>query len=44
MENRPMMYIALSYDHRVIDGKEAVGFLKTIKDLIENPEDLLLEG
>ncbi|WP_411841862.1 2-oxoglutarate dehydrogenase complex dihydrolipoyllysine-residue succinyltransferase [Salinicoccus sp. HZC-1] len=44
MENRPMMYIALSYDHRVIDGKEAVGFLKTIKDLVENPEDLLLEG
>ncbi|KKK35633.1 dihydrolipoamide succinyltransferase [Salinicoccus sediminis] len=44
MENRPMMYIALSYDHRIIDGKEAVGFLKTIKDLIENPEDLLLEG
>ncbi len=44
MENRPMMYIALSYDHRVIDGKESVGFLKTIKDLIENPEDLLLEG
>lgn len=44
MENRPMMYIALSYDHRIIDGKEAVGFLKTIKELIENPEDLLLEG
>ncbi|GGB06114.1 2-oxoglutarate dehydrogenase complex dihydrolipoyllysine-residue succinyltransferase [Macrococcus hajekii] len=44
MENRPMMYIALSYDHRIIDGKEAVGFLKTIKELIENPEDLLLES
>ncbi len=44
MENRPMMYIALSYDHRIIDGKQAVGFLKTIKDLIENPEDLLLES
>ncbi len=44
MENRPMMYIALSYDHRIIDGREAVGFLKTIKDLVENPEDLLLEG
>ncbi|WP_436853854.1 dihydrolipoyllysine-residue succinyltransferase [Staphylococcus caeli] len=44
IENRPMMYIALSYDHRIIDGKEAVGFLKTIKDLIENPEDLLLES
>ncbi len=44
MENRPMMYIALSYDHRIIDGKEAVGFLAMIKDLLENPEDLLLEG
>lgn len=44
IENRPMMYVALSYDHRIIDGKEAVGFLKTIKDLIENPEDLLLES
>ncbi|HJE18807.1 MAG TPA: 2-oxoglutarate dehydrogenase complex dihydrolipoyllysine-residue succinyltransferase [Aliicoccus persicus] len=44
IEIRPMMYIALSYDHRIIDGKEAVGFLKTIKELIENPEDLLLEG
>lgn len=44
MENRPMMYIALSYDHRIIDGKDSVGFLKTIKELIENPEDLLLEG
>lgn len=44
MENRPMMYVALSYDHRVIDGKEAVGFLVTIKQLLENPEDLLLEG
>ncbi|MGZ9808815.1 dihydrolipoyllysine-residue succinyltransferase, partial [Staphylococcus haemolyticus] len=36
IENRPMMYIALSYDHRIIDGKEAVGFLKTIKELIES--------
>ncbi|HBZ10625.1 MAG TPA: 2-oxoglutarate dehydrogenase complex dihydrolipoyllysine-residue succinyltransferase [Bacillus bacterium] len=44
MENRPMMYVALSYDHRVIDGKEAVGFLVTVKKLLENPEDLLLEG
>ncbi|WP_433742553.1 2-oxoglutarate dehydrogenase complex dihydrolipoyllysine-residue succinyltransferase [Falsibacillus pallidus] len=44
MENRPMMYIALSYDHRIIDGKEAVGFLKMVKELLENPEDLLLEG
>lgn len=44
MENRPMMYVALSYDHRVIDGKEAVGFLVTVKQLLENPEDLLLQG
>ena len=41
---RPMMYVALSYDHRVIDGSDSVGFLKTVKDLIENPEDLLLES
>ena len=38
----PMMYLALSYDHRLIDGKEAVGFLVTIKDLLEEPERLLL--
>ncbi|MCY7900571.1 2-oxoglutarate dehydrogenase complex dihydrolipoyllysine-residue succinyltransferase [Bacillus inaquosorum] len=43
-ENRPMMYIALSYDHRIVDGKEAVGFLVTIKNLLEDPEQLLLEG
>lgn len=42
IEIRPMMYIALSYDHRVIDGKDSVGFLKMVKDLLENPEDLLL--
>ncbi len=44
VEIRPMMYVALSYDHRVIDGSDSVGFLKMVKDLIENPEDLLLEG
>lgn len=44
MEIRPMMYIALSYDHRVIDGKDAVGFLVKVKQLIEDPESLLLEG
>jgi 2-oxoglutarate dehydrogenase E2 component (dihydrolipoamide succinyltransferase) len=44
IENRPMMYIALSYDHRIIDGRDAVGFLKTVKELLENPESLLLEG
>ena len=41
---RPMMYLALSYDHRIIDGAEAVGFLVRIKELIEDPESLLLEG
>jgi 2-oxoglutarate dehydrogenase E2 component (dihydrolipoamide succinyltransferase) len=41
---RPMMYVALSYDHRVIDGREAVQFLVRIKELIEDPERLLLEG
>jgi 2-oxoglutarate dehydrogenase E2 component (dihydrolipoamide succinyltransferase) len=40
---RPMMYIALSYDHRVIDGGTAVRFLVKVKDLIENPDGLLLE-
>lgn len=44
IEIRPMMYVALSYDHRVIDGSDSVGFLKMIKELIENPEDLLLES
>ncbi len=41
---RPMMYLALSYDHRIVDGREAVGFLKKIKEYIEVPEELLLEG
>ena len=40
---RPMMYLALSYDHRIVDGREAVTFLKRVKELIENPERLLLE-
>jgi len=40
---RPMMYLALSYDHRIIDGREAVNFLKRIKELIENPARMLLE-
>lgn len=38
--NRPMMYIALSYDHRVVDGREAVGFLVRVKELLEDPESL----
>jgi len=41
---RPMMYIALSYDHRVVDGKGAVQFLVKIKEMLEDPETLLLEG
>jgi 2-oxoglutarate dehydrogenase E2 component (dihydrolipoamide succinyltransferase) len=40
---RPMMYVALSYDHRVVDGKEAVTFLKRIKECIENPERMMME-
>ncbi|HJV16699.1 MAG TPA: 2-oxoglutarate dehydrogenase complex dihydrolipoyllysine-residue succinyltransferase [Bacillales bacterium] len=44
VEVRPMMYLALSYDHRIVDGKEAVQFLVTVKKLLEDPEDLLLEG
>jgi 2-oxoglutarate dehydrogenase E2 component (dihydrolipoamide succinyltransferase) len=40
---RPMMYLALSYDHRIIDGKEAVQFLVTIKDMLEDPARLLLD-
>jgi 2-oxoglutarate dehydrogenase E2 component (dihydrolipoamide succinyltransferase) len=44
VEIRPMMYVALSYDHRVIDGAEAVSFLVRIKEMIEDPESLLLEG
>jgi 2-oxoglutarate dehydrogenase E2 component (dihydrolipoamide succinyltransferase) len=41
---RPMMYLALSYDHRLIDGREAVGFLRKVKEYIEDPEEMLLEG
>lgn len=41
---RPMMYIALSYDHRIVDGREAVQFLVKVKELVEDPESLLLEG
>ena len=40
---RPIMYLALTYDHRIIDGREAVTFLKGIKERIENPYKLLLE-
>lgn len=44
IEIRPMMYLALSYDHRIVDGSEAVRFLVRIKELLEDPENLLLEG
>jgi len=44
VEIRPVMYVALSYDHRIIDGKESVGFLLAIKEMIENPERLLFGG
>ncbi len=44
VEIRPMMYIALSYDHRVIDGKDSVGFLVKVKQMLENPEQMLLGG
>ncbi|EXX86473.1 dihydrolipoamide succinyltransferase [Paenibacillus darwinianus] len=44
MENRPMMYIALSYDHQIVDGSKGVRFLVTVKELLEDPEALLLEG
>ena len=39
---RPMMYLALSYDHRIVDGKEAVTFLRRVKDCVENPARLLV--
>jgi len=44
VEIHPMMYLALSYDHRIIDGKESVGFLVAIKEALESPEEFLLEN
>ena len=44
VEVHPIMYLALSYDHRIIDGKESVGFLVKIKEALENPESELMEG
>jgi 2-oxoglutarate dehydrogenase E2 component (dihydrolipoamide succinyltransferase) len=41
---RPMMYVALSYDHRIVDGSEAVRFLVRVKELVEDPAALMLEG
>jgi hypothetical protein len=43
VEILPMMYLALSYDHRIIDGRESVGFLVSIKELLEDPTRLLLD-
>ena len=43
VEIRPMMYLALSYDHRIVDGKEAVTFLVRVKEQLEDPERLLLD-
>ena len=40
---RPMMYVALTYDHRIVDGREAVSFLRRIKEAIENPARMLIE-
>ncbi len=44
VEIRPMMYLALSYDHRIIDGKESVGFLVAVKEALEDPINLLMDG
>jgi 2-oxoglutarate dehydrogenase E2 component (dihydrolipoamide succinyltransferase) len=41
---KPMMYVALSYDHRIVDGREAVQFLVRVKEFVEDPESLLIEG
>jgi 2-oxoglutarate dehydrogenase E2 component (dihydrolipoamide succinyltransferase) len=43
VEVRPMMYLALSYDHRIIDGREAVTFLVRVKECIEDPQRILLD-
>lgn len=41
---RPIMFVALSYDHRVIDGKESVGFLVAVKEALENPVEILMDN
>ena len=43
IEIRPMMYIALTYDHRIVDGKEAVSFLVRVKESVEDPRRLMLD-
>ena len=44
VEIRPIMYVALSYDHRIIDGKDSVGFLVRVKEVLENPEEMVFKG
>jgi 2-oxoglutarate dehydrogenase E2 component (dihydrolipoamide succinyltransferase) len=44
IEIRPIMYVALSYDHRIIDGKESVSFLVKVKEMLENPERMIFGG
>ncbi len=44
VEIRPIMYVALSYDHRIIDGKESVGFLVAVKEALENPIEVLMDN
>jgi 2-oxoglutarate dehydrogenase E2 component (dihydrolipoamide succinyltransferase) len=44
VEIRPIMYVALSYDHRIIDGKDSVGFLVKVKEVLENPEEMVFKG
>jgi len=44
VEIRPIMYVALSYDHRIIDGKDSVGFLVKVKEVLENPEEIVFKG
>ena len=44
VEIRPMMYLAVSYDHRIIDGRESVGFLVAVKEALDNPVEILMGG
>jgi 2-oxoglutarate dehydrogenase E2 component (dihydrolipoamide succinyltransferase) len=44
VEIRPIMFVALSYDHRIIDGRESVGFLVAVKEALENPKELLMDN
>jgi 2-oxoglutarate dehydrogenase E2 component (dihydrolipoamide succinyltransferase) len=44
VEIHPMMYLALSYDHRIVDGKESVGFLVAVKEALEDPTNLLMDS